>query len=172
MRFGAGVANEGDGKSASTEMPVVFGDNGVAMIGAGKVWRFMYVGVRWVSVLLGGGLDGLRSGLDIEPVGDARPEEEDDPVNEVGEDTRTPVGEETLASSAFASLTRSSHFPRTVSRLLVTRCEGVQRRVEAGVADEPVGWARMLLRLPDWELLRERSPPPLREDVRSRRRVW
>jgi hypothetical protein len=103
----------------------------------------------------------------MEPVGDARPEEEDDPVYAVGEDTRMPGGEATLDSSALASRMRSSHFE--VSRLCVTLCEGVQRRVET--VDDPVGWDRILA-MPDWELLRERRPPPLREDVRSRRRVW
>lgn len=174
MRFGA--AKEGDGESASTDMPVVLGDNGVAMIGAGIVRLLRYVGVRCTSsslVGLEGGVDGRRSGRAMEPVGDMRPDDGYglSPVNEVGEDTRTDVGEATRGCSLFASRARSSHFPRTVSRLFVTRCEGVQRRVEAGVADEPVGCERMLIP-PDWELLRERRPPPLREAVRSRRRVW
>jgi hypothetical protein len=146
------------------------------MIGAGMVWRLRYVGVRCTSALLvgrDGGVDGRRSGLEIEPVGEMRPDDVDglSPENEVGEETRTDVGEETRGASLFASRARSSHFPRTVSRLFVTLWEGVQRRVDAGVADEPVGWDSMLIP-PDWELLRERRPPPLREEVRSRRRVW
>lgn len=143
-------------------------------MGAGMVWRLRYVGVRCTSsallVGLDGGVDGLRSGREIEPDGEMRPDGGRSPVNEVGEDTRKDVGER--GSSLFASRTRSSHLPRTVSRLFVTRCDGVQRRVEAGVADEPVGCVRILIPPPVWELLRERRPPPLREAVRSRRRVW
>jgi hypothetical protein len=40
------VAKVEDGELASTDMPVVLGDNGVAMMGAGMVWRLRYLGVR------------------------------------------------------------------------------------------------------------------------------
>jgi len=69
--------------------------------------------------------------------------------------------------SLVASLMRSSHFPRVESKLLPTRCDGVHfLLIEAGLFE--------LLRIPipDCELLRDSEPPPPREDVRSRRRVW
>lgn len=37
---------EDTGESTSTLTPVLFGDRGDAMIGAGMVWRLRYVGVR------------------------------------------------------------------------------------------------------------------------------
>lgn len=46
MRAAAGDVTEEDSEGLSTLMPVLFGDNGEAMIGAGKVRRFRYVGVR------------------------------------------------------------------------------------------------------------------------------
>jgi len=46
MRFGVGVEGEYDDRSGfSTLTPVVFGDSGDAMMGAGMVRRFRYVGV-------------------------------------------------------------------------------------------------------------------------------
>lgn len=47
MRFGAGEESESKGESGlSTVMPVVLGDSGEAIIGAGKVWRLNKTGVR------------------------------------------------------------------------------------------------------------------------------
>ena len=62
---------------------------------------------------------------------------------------------------------RSSHLPRVESKLFPTRCDGVHfLLIETGLFE--------LLRIPipDCELLRDSEPPPPREDVRSRRRVW
>ena len=51
IRFGGGDEIDADGSPGlSIVTPVVFGDRGVAMIGAGNVWRFSIVGVRSYSV--------------------------------------------------------------------------------------------------------------------------
>lgn len=51
MRFGAGEENGEEGESGlSTVIPVVLGDNGEAMMGAGKVCRLNEGGVRGRSV--------------------------------------------------------------------------------------------------------------------------
>lgn len=72
------------------------------------------------------------------------------------------------SSSKGASLARSSHLPRTASKLFVTRCEGAHLLVFIEEVEDPVGLVRMLV----WELLRERALPPPLEDVRSSNLVW
>lgn len=74
-----------------------------------------------------------------------------------------------LMSRGFSAFARSSHLPRTASRLLPTRCDGVHLLVLAGVTD-PLGLGNIPLL--DCELLRESDPPPPREAVRSKSRVW
>jgi hypothetical protein len=70
-------------------------------------------------------------------------------------------------SRAEATLTRSSHFPLTVSKLFPTRCDGDHFLV--GGAPEPLGFVfenefvRVVRGVED--------PFPPREDVRSSRRV-
>jgi hypothetical protein len=62
------------------------------------------------------------------------------------------------------SLARSSHFPLTASRLLVTRCPGVHLLV-AEEFEDPVGLVVKILLL-DCESLRESVPLEV-DDVRS-----
>lgn len=52
-----------NGESTSTEMPVTLGDSGDAMIGAGKVRRFRWIGVLRRSTSTGDltGVGGSRS---------------------------------------------------------------------------------------------------------------
>lgn len=75
-----------------------------------------------------------------------------------------------VRSSCGSALDRSSHLPRTMSRLLVARCVGAHLLVALGVPLPPVGEARtpLLERVP----VRERVPVPLRDAVRSSSRVW
>lgn len=74
-----------------------------------------------------------------------------------------------LPSSAASAFARSSHLPRTVSKLFTTRCDGVHRLA----ACNPFGLASGLEPpARERELLRASGLTPLREDVRSRRRVW
>ena len=62
---------------------------------------------------------------------------------------------------------RSSHLPRVESKLLPTRWDGAHfLLIEAGL------FGLLRIPIPDCELLRDSEPPPPREDVRSRRRVW
>ena len=74
-----------------------------------------------------------------------------------------------VRSSCDSALDRSSHFPRTMSRLLATRCVGAHLLVALGVPLPPVGEARtpFLERVP----ARESEPVPLRDEVRSSNRV-
>ena len=59
MRFKAGEENGEEGESGpSTVIPVVFGESGEAMMGAGNVCRFSEGGVLWCSVK-----SPLRSGV-------------------------------------------------------------------------------------------------------------
>lgn len=75
-----------------------------------------------------------------------------------------------LSSRAASAFARSSHFPLTVSKLFVTRCDGVHRGLGA---DDPFGFARETdPPARARELLRASGLLPLREEVRSRRRVW
>jgi hypothetical protein len=74
-------------------------------------------------------------------------------------------GEVATASSAAASLDRSSHLPLTTSTLLDTLCDGVHLLVPVELLDAPVGFVRI-------ELLRERLLLDRDEDVLSRSRVW
>jgi hypothetical protein len=68
-----------------------------------------------------------------------------------------------LVSRAASALALSSHFPRTVSKLFPTRCDGVHRLALAEVLPDPFELGL------DIELVRENEPPlPLREEVRSR----
>jgi hypothetical protein len=78
--------------------------------------------------------------------------------------------DENWASSKRASLERSSHRPRTVSKLFPIRCEGVHRRGVTETTDDPVVLVRRFTL--DCELLRDRELPAPREDVRSNKRVW
>jgi hypothetical protein len=87
-------------------------------------------------------------------------------------------GRPSSAASAFA---RSSHLPRTVSRLFATRWDGVQRRTALGPAvPAPIaaGAGAPPLTVPKklrvCELEREREPgaPPVREVVRSSSFCW
>jgi len=80
------------------------------------------------------------------------------------------VGLDDWFSKRDSALARSSHFPRTASRLLPTRWDGAHLRVVAGVEEDPVVLLNMLP--VDRELLRESDPPLPRDDVRSSRRVW
>lgn len=69
--------------------------------------------------------------------------------------------------SPISPLERSSHLPRMVSKLPLTRCEGVHLLVAFGVVLSPVGEANIPFL--DTEAARERDPLP-RDEVRSRRR--
>lgn len=75
-----------------------------------------------------------------------------------------------VLSSPAASLARSSHLPRTTSKLFATRCEGTHFLGLAEEPDVPVVFVR--IPMPDCELLRESEVPLPLEVVRSRRRVW
>jgi hypothetical protein len=75
-----------------------------------------------------------------------------------------------MGFSSEVSLARSSHFPRTTSKLLPTRCDGVHLLVLVGVADDPFGFVK--IPMPDCELLRDSDPPPPRDEVRSSSLVW
>lgn len=82
-----------------------------------------------------------------------------------------------LSSNSASARTRSSHFPRTVSKLPPTRCVGVQRLVPVRVGEgdvAPVSTGLAEPTDPDREGVadRERVATLLREDARSRRRVW
>jgi hypothetical protein len=80
------------------------------------------------------------------------------------------VGDISKMSSPAASLTRSSHLPRTASKLFPTRCDGAHFLGLAEGPGVPVVFVR--IPIPDCELfLCNELPLPL-EDVRSRRRVW
>ena len=74
-----------------------------------------------------------------------------------------------VRSSCNSALDRSSHFPRTVSKLLATRCVGAHRLVALGVPLPPVGEASTPLR--ERVPARESDPVPLRDEVRSSNRV-
>jgi hypothetical protein len=69
------------------------------------------------------------------------------------------------------ALARSSHFPRTVSRLLPTRCDGIHLflRDEGGISAlsgvEGAGWD-------DKDEFLDAEPRPVRDEVRSKSRVW
>ena len=73
-------------------------------------------------------------------------------------------------SSNIASRERSSHLPRTRSKLFPTRWAGVHLLGVTDAAEDPVVLVNRLIL--DWELLRDNGPAPLREDVRSNNRVW
>lgn len=145
----------------TTETPVELGDNGDAIMGAGIVCRLSAVGVtydrsRALSVLL---LGVLRTSSRRESL-----------VGE-GEDVRYEVSrlvrismEGVLRVSKDSARARSSHFPRTASKLAPTRCVGAHLRV----AVFPVGEAN--IPLASCELDRDREPLP-REVVRSSKRV-
>lgn len=132
-----------NGESASTDIPVVLGESGEAMIGSGMVRRLRYVGV-W------------GSGTDTDDTGAP----EDGPLCEdvellvvLGEMFSSTVdrgcGLEVarvgleLVSSASASRDRSSHFPLRISKLLLERCEGAHLLEVVDEFDEPVGVVRM-----------------------------
>lgn len=147
----------------STETPVVFGDNGDAMIGAGIVCRLSVVGVTYprstaLSVLLLGVFNTLSKRESFSGVREA--------VLSESSLLRISTGESILrASREDSALARSSHFPRTASRLAPTRCVGAHLRV----ATLPVG--EFSIPLVTCELDRDRDPVPPRDEVRSRRRV-
>jgi hypothetical protein len=62
MRRVVDVLDEGEEELVSTVRPVLLGDSGEAMIGAGNVRRFRYVGVMNRSVpSFGGGTGGRGS---------------------------------------------------------------------------------------------------------------
>lgn len=160
------------GESASTDTPVVFGDNGRAMIGAGTdagiVCRFIHVGVRCNTGAgrCDGGVDG-RSG--------AGPPW-DDSLDDVGTIlVGDPADDLPSSAAATASLDRSSHFPRTLSilfRLLAARWVGFHRRVTVGVVP-PVGLVSIFVPAVEFVLASGFARAPLRVDaVRSSRRVW
>jgi len=153
------------GESASTDIPVVLGDKGEAMIGDGMVCRFKYVGVRF---------------SDEEP----EFEESTDCCSRANEgdltssfivadddDEEAEAVEEPVGCSPEASRDRSSHLPRTASTLFDTRCDGVHL---LGDGLDPVG---LLVRIfipppPDSELWREREAEfDALDEVRSRSRV-
>ena len=71
---------------------------------------------------------------------------------------------------ASGSRERSSHLPRTRSKLFPTRWTDVHLLGVTDSVEEPVVLVKRLIF--DWELLRDNGPAPLREDVRSNSRVW
>lgn len=165
-----GLAENAD-ESPSTEIPVVFGESGEAIMGAGRVRRFKYIGVLCSSergkALRGGLVDRCSDDVDDIDMASRRLP----PYIGVLLPKSPLVGVliEDKSSSPAASLVRSSHLPRVASRLFVTRCDGVHLLVLGGFP-EPVGLVR--IPKPDCELLLERELPPPLEDVRSKRRVW
>jgi hypothetical protein len=135
MRLGVGEAKgSGSWSGLSTVKPVVFGDNGEAIMGAGRVCRLRAVGVRCSSVKLFRLIEpnvavsavyGRRDAISI--------------VREVeGEEVGLAVSN--LAVTSLLSCTgvrssvgvsarvRSSHLPRTTSRLVPARWLGVHLR--------------------------------------------
>lgn len=71
-------------------------------------------------------------------------------------------------------LTRSSHLPLAASILFPTRCDGVHRLAATRAAADPLELPVEMEPARDrlWLPVRARGLFPLREDVRSRRRVW
>jgi hypothetical protein len=71
-------------------------------------------------------------------------------------------------SRAASALARSSHFPRTVSNLIPTRCDGVHLLVPlARVPADPFELGIDIELVRDREFVLDEPPVPPREDVRS-----
>lgn len=155
-----GVVDENELESGSGEViliPVVFGDKGDAIIGAGIVYRFEMVALGEFEL----------------------PTEVESPKERVGATTGSCAAGGgngvvclSILNVAFVGLTSwlltalseresSSHFPRTESMLLPTRC--VAAHLRPPVAD--VGAPRTPV---DFEIELERD----KDDVRSIKRVW
>lgn len=168
MRFGVGEEKGEDGESGfSTVIPVVLGDNGDAIIGAGKVCRLNGGGVRWCSVkmfFLRGVWVGDSAYCSREDVSGVRGVAvmSSELSNFIVASLFSSVGVPS-SPAAVSARARSSHLSLTRSQLAPTRWPGVHLRV--GV---PVGELRMAL--VDCEPARDRDP--LREDVRSSKRFW
>jgi len=143
---------------------VLLGDSGDAIIGAGIVRRFRYLGVG-LSSPLSEPVDwrseksGAVTGESIELLGDGKGREDDESLVGLAD-----------GPSCNASLARSSHLPRIVSKLAPVRCVGVHRRGDGVVPDdEPVESLRTLMLE---ELLLEREALFARDSVGSSRRAW
>ena len=170
-----GFDDDGDAdaeRSDSIVMPVVLGDNGDAMIGAGIVRRFRYVGVilgsAYVNCFVGvvGRKSDNAAGSLARSWGRSMP-----PIINglVLEPSPFELSDELTLSSPAASIARSSHLPRTASKLFATRCEGAHF---LGLAVELVPVVFVRIPMPVCELLRDNELPLPLEVVRSKRRVW